>query len=297
MLTSEALKAALSSMQQGRVATSDGVELVYQLFGAGPPIVFANGIGVRYPGAVKQIAALRGQYRVLCWDYRGVGQSAMPPHADVTMPRHARDIVAILDALEIDRALFVGWSMGSQVALEVARSFPERIAGYVALLGTCGHPFDNAFPSVMSSFTAGFFKWLHRHHALMQGTFDLAVALPKVTFGLLSRLPFINRQADQEVFAANVRSVAGVDKQIYTRTMLELARHDASDVLPMMSCPALIIAGEHDRLTPPRVAKKMASTIPRAQYREIAGASHFALIEQPEPINRWLREFAAEVYR
>lgn len=296
MLTSPGLNAALGHMEQGRVATDDGVELLYQLFGAGPAVVLANGIGVRYPGMVRQIEALRPQHRVICWDYRGVGQSVMPSDGEVSMARHARDALAILDALEIDRALFIGWSMGVQVSLEVARLQPERVAGFVALLGTCGKPFDNAFPRPISDAISAVFGFMGRHPGLGQAVLDLGVSLPDLTFGLLSRALFVGREADREIFAANVRSVAGVDKALYARTMLALAAHDAWDLLPQIQCPALVIAAERDHLTPPRVARQIAASMPRATYRELAGATHFALIEKPDQVNAWLLEFAEQVF-
>jgi pimeloyl-ACP methyl ester carboxylesterase len=300
MIIPRHLEHQLGPMEQGHVESDDGVQLLYQTFGPrdGPAIVFGNGIGVRYPGATKQVAALRHRYRIICWDYRGIGLSVMPDPltGDVSMPRHAQDILTILDHLELDRAIFIGWSMGVQVSLEVCRIQPERMAGLVALLGTHGKPFRNAFPGSISSATEGFFGLLNRFPAVAQGALDLAVTLPGVTFGALSNLTFMGKDADRDVFDANVRSVAGVEKRLYTRTMLALAQHEAADVLPSVACPALIIAGERDHLTPPRVARQMAAAITGATYREVAGGTHFALIEQPELINSWLQEFARRVY-
>jgi pimeloyl-ACP methyl ester carboxylesterase len=297
MLVSPALQQRLGDMAQGPVVTDDGVTLLYQSFGEGPAVVFGNGIGVRYPGAVEQVNALRDAYRVICWDYRGIGQSVMSdPEGDLSMARHARDILTILDALRIERAVFVGWSMGAQVSLEAIRLQPERVAGLVALLGTYKQPFRTAFPDPVGGAVEGLFELLHRYPAVAQAALDLAVALPTVAFTVLSRLPFVGRDADREVFAANVRSVAGVDKRLYTRTMLALAAHDASDVLPQVRCPTLVICGERDNLTPPKVARQMAAAIGGAEYREVTGGTHFALIEQPVKINRWLRELVDRVY-
>jgi len=298
MIVSPSIEAQLGQMTQGRVVTDDGTELLYQSFGEGPAIVFANGIGVRYPGVVKQLGALRPRYRVICWDYRGMGQSIMrdPEQGDVSMPRHARDILAILEQLGVERAIFVGWSMGVQVSLEAIRLQPERVAGFVALLGTYGLPFRTAFPAPVAHGVEQLFALLNRHPAVAQRALDLAVALPRLAFFVLSRAVFVGRDADPEIFDADVRAVAGVDKLLYTRTLLELANHDASAVLPEVRCPALIIAGERDYLTPPKVALHMASLIPDAGYRELEGATHFAMIEQPELVNAQLVEFAGRVF-
>jgi len=297
MIISRNLELQIGPVTQGQVVTDDHVQLLYQTVGEGPAVVFANGIGVRYPSIVRQLPVLR-RHRLICWDYRGMGQSVMPDpaHGDVSMGRHARDILAILEHLGVERAIFIGWSMGVQVSLEAVRQQPERVAGFVALLGTYGQPFRTAFPAPVALGVEGLFSFLNRFPAVAQGALDLAVALPKLAFFVLSNLVFVGGDADQEVFDTNVRSVAGVEKRLYTRTLLELSRHDASDILPRVGCPALIIAGERDYLTPPKVAMHMASTIPDAVYREVKRGTHFAMIEQPELINGWLAEFAARVF-
>jgi pimeloyl-ACP methyl ester carboxylesterase len=299
MLVSRELDLEIGPMTQGHAVTDDGVQLLYQIFGDGPSIVFANGIGVRYPGVVRQMAPLRqAGYRVVCWDYRGMGQSIMPDprRGDVSMPRHARDILAILDHLAIERAIFIGWSMGVQVSLEAIRAQPDRVAGFVALLGTYGRPFQTAFPGPVARGIEELFTFLNRNPMVAQAALNLAVAAPRLAFAVLSRGLFVGAHADRAVFDANVRSVAGVEKTLYTRTLLELSRHDAGDVLAGVTCPALIIAGERDHLTPPDVAMHMARSIRGAVYREVKGGTHFAMIEQPDLINGWLLELAREVY-
>ncbi|MBW2457685.1 MAG: alpha/beta hydrolase [Deltaproteobacteria bacterium] len=300
MLVPKQIDDLLGPMDTGHLTVDDGTQLSYQCFGDpdGEAVVFANGIGVRYPGSARQVEALRGRYRIVCWDYRGIGQSVMPDPAtgDVSMSRHARDILALLEQLEIERAVFIGWSMGVQVSLEAIRQQPERVAGLVALLGTCGKPFHNAFPGPVATAVEGLFTLLNRFPALAQGALDLGVSLPGLTHAVLSRGLFVGQDVDRDVFDTDVRSVAGVEKSLYTRTLLALSGHDAADVLPHVPCPALIIAGERDHLTPPRVARWMADTIPDAVYREVADGTHFALIEQPELINGWLLEFIDRVY-
>jgi pimeloyl-ACP methyl ester carboxylesterase len=290
------IRALLGEMQEGTVDTDDGVALHYQSFGSGEAVVFANGIGVHFSGAARQVAVLRERYRVICWDYRGVGQSRMyDAGGDISMPRHAADLLLVLDRLAVDRAVLVGWSMGVQVALEAARCAADRVAGLVSLLGTYGLPFRTAFPA-LAIHAEAFFGLLHRLPAIAQGMLDLAVAMPEAAFTALSSAMFVGPTADREVFAANVRSVAACDRRIYLRTLLALADHDASDVLPTLACPALVIAGQRDYLTPPLVAKHMAEVIPHATYREVEGGSHFALIEQPQLVNDWLLSFADQVY-
>ena len=180
MLVPKQIDDLLGPMDTGHLTVDDGTQLHYQCFGdpAGEAVVFANGIGVRYPGAARQVQALRRRHRVICWDYRGMGQSVMPDPAtgDVSMGRHAEDILALLAHLKIERAVFIGWSMGVQVSLEAIRRQPERVAGLVALLGTSGKPFRNAFPDPVATAVEGLFGLLNRVPAVAQSALDLAMA-------------------------------------------------------------------------------------------------------------------------
>jgi pimeloyl-ACP methyl ester carboxylesterase len=281
----------LPSPRVGRATTDDGCELTYYLSGnlENPAIVFANGLGVDDSGSRVQRDALEKDYCFISWDYRGVGESRVPsPEVDVSMARQARDALTVLDALEIERAVFVGWSMGVQVSLEVHRLAPHRVAGLVALLGTFGRPLD-AYPKLIGQVIQSVFVFGTKAPTLAQKVIDLAVALPGVTHFLGSWIGFVGRNVSREVFDSNVQSVQRVDKRLYLRTMLELIEHSAFDVLKKVRCPTLIVAATGDWVTPPAVARKMAQAIEHSTYREVAG-SHFALIEYPEVINRWLRE-------
>lgn len=284
-------------MQQGRVDTDDNVQLLYHSFGQGPAIVFANGIGVRFPGALLQIEVLRRNHQVICWDYRGMGQSVMADtNGDLSMARQAKDIIAILDHLEVEQAVFIGWSMGVQVSLEVIRHQPPRVAGFVALLGTYGKPFRTGLPFPAGQVMEAVFTVAQHTPGLAQAVLDLAVIMPGAVYQLLSLARFVGRDVDRKIFDAAIRSVAGVEKRHYLRTMMALARHSARDVLPDLDCPAMIICGERDWVTPPRVARVMADSIPGAVYREVRGATHFALMEQVELINEWLVGFVDQVH-
>lgn len=286
-------------MRQGTVLTDDGTKLSYQTFGdpKGPAVVFANGIGVDFPGATLQQRGLPDTH-FICWDYRGVGGSRVADaEVDTSMSRHARDVLTVLDHLAVQRAIFIGWSMGVQVSLEVARQAPERMAGFCALLGAYGRPFRGAFPAPLAFAIEQLFAWGARHPVVAQVPLDLAVALPWLAFRVLQAAVFVGADADPKLFASNVSSVANMDRRFYLRTMLELATHDASDVLPQVSCPALVIAATRDHLTPPKVARHMVAAIPGAEYREVEGATHFALIERADLINGWLRELVDRAQR
>ena len=98
------------------VVASDGVRLAAQSIGAGPAILLANGIGVTRPALDVLVGHLRKRYHVVCWDYRGAGESVIdePSLEMLSLERHARDGLEVLDALGIEEAIVFGWSMSER---------------------------------------------------------------------------------------------------------------------------------------------------------------------------------------
>ncbi len=289
---------ALGPMETTTFTTDDGVDLAVQLFGnpEGPPVVVANGIGVRYFGLARQIEAVKQTHRVLCWDYRGMGDSQwVGEDRDVSMPRHAQDMVQLMDRFEMQRALLVGWSMGVQVSLELIRGWPERAAGMVGMLGTYGRPFRTGLPFPAGHLTEALFDYGRRNPPLAQLLLDIGTGFPEFTYWLLSTIQFIGRDVERDILDADIAGVGQVEKSLYMRTLLELATHDASDSLPSVPCPVLMICGDRDWVTPPRSGRFIASSVPNGRYREITGGTHFGLIEQPALVNRWIGQLLEEV--
>jgi len=120
-------------------ATINGIGIQYDLSGAGPPILFLNGHGVRAAHWERQRRALEPRYRVITFDDRtvAVGNTAAEPVYPV--PQLADDAVALLDHLGIERAHLVGPSTGSLVAQEIALRYSDRVRS-LTLASAWPHP-------------------------------------------------------------------------------------------------------------------------------------------------------------
>ncbi|MFH1529319.1 MAG: alpha/beta fold hydrolase [Pseudomonadota bacterium] len=272
-------------LETHRIRAGDGVTLSVQVAGEGPAVVLANGIGVRHPGWARFVTHLRRRRRVICWDYRGVGGSAADARrTGFAMSRHGWDALEILDALGEERAAVVGWSMGVPVGLEMIRAAPRRVTHFAALFGAPGRPFRTGFPLPIGLAVEGVAAISFRVTRPSQAVMDLAARFPRLTHAALATLRFTGRDVDRDLFAADVESVAGAPKDAYFRTMLALARHDASDLLPGIAIPTLVVGGGRDWLTPPAASRAMADAIPGARLLLLPEATHFGLMEQPEAI-------------
>jgi pimeloyl-ACP methyl ester carboxylesterase len=133
-----------SPTQDLEVATGDGVTLSGQESGIGPAIVLLHGLTATRRYVVMGSRTLeREGYRVVSYDARGHGRStAAPDPVAYGYDRLARDLEAVLDALELDRAVLAGASMGAHTALRLALHHPERVAA----LGLITPSFDPDLP-------------------------------------------------------------------------------------------------------------------------------------------------------
>src|SRR5215467_2170823 len=104
----------------------DELQLAYTDAGLGLPVVLLHGYPFNRSLWTEQIGALSNSYRVITPDLRGLGESDAVPGA-ATMNRMAQDVAALLDQLEIPRAIVGGLSMGGYVALAFYRQFPSRV--------------------------------------------------------------------------------------------------------------------------------------------------------------------------
>jgi pimeloyl-ACP methyl ester carboxylesterase len=101
--------------------------------GAGPPVVLLHGLGATKASFLPTVAALAGAHRTIALDLPGFGDSAKPLRAAYDARFFARSVVAVLDALEIERADAIGNSMGGRVALELGLRHPDRTGRLVML--------------------------------------------------------------------------------------------------------------------------------------------------------------------
>lgn len=279
------------------VITPDGARLSVQCFGSGPPLVFANGIGVRYAGLALQIAHLRRRFTVVCWDYRGIGDSVLPtPDGDVSMQTHAADLLTVMGALGLRDAVVVGWSMGCQVALEAIRRCPSAVRGLVLLSGTYGRPFHDSIAAPVARWLPALWRGAQRFPAPLSAMMRLGRATPRLTLPLLASISFTAPTVSPPVFMAQLTGVAATNMRTYMRTMEQLGHHDAWDVLGRIACPTLVIACTGDILTPAAVAKRIAAQIPGGACVVLEGLSHFGLIEDPDTVNGHIESLADRAY-
>ena len=288
-----------------RVTVSDGTEIAYTVVGDGPgtPVVFLN--GWTCPDAYwarTANAVVEAGHRAVMLDTRGHGQSGLPrpprqiTDDDVSVNRIATDVVEVLADAPVDKAVLAGHSMGVQALFEAWRVDPGRIAGLVPCAGTFENPVptfaDKAWLDTLFPIAEKLFGRLPLH--LVRYPMAHAHRTPTaLTMKALRALRVANEVVEYADVAPHVRQFADLDLGVLWRMMVQMRRHSAADIMPGITVPVLVLAGQRDTFTPMSVQRKMESLLPDAELVVFEQGGHLLPVEEAEGVAAALIEWLA----
>lgn len=184
-----------------------------------------------------------------------------------SMDEYARFAVEQLDARGIEKATFAGLSMGGYVCFAVMRLFPERVSGLILI--------DTRETADTDEARQGRYDMMEK--AQKDGVAPIAESmLPKM---LTPEAPPALREEVRRIMMS-------VSTDFVVAALQAMAeRPDSSSLLPAIAVPTLVVVGDHDAITPPSDAERMARLIPSARLVKIAGAAHLSNLERAEEFN------------
>lgn len=242
------------------------VELYYDLQGEGEPIVFIHGLLDDSSVWNAQIELFTANYRVITYDLRGHGRSDKPK-GNYSIQTLADDLYALMNELNLEKAMIVGHSEG----------------GMVAILFTLDHP-DKVSKLVLVSSGA--------KASLLQGLFSrLKSILPYGTFvKMVTGTKY--RKPSEQVTERAMEIAMNVPKHVMNEYWNALTgNYDVKRSLYRIETPTLIIAGEKDTLIPLSRSKLLIKGIEGSELRTIPECGHMVMIEKPGELNEILQEF------
>ena len=285
----------------GYAKSFDGTDIWYKSSGEGLPLIFCNGLGVSIFFWKYIELRFREFCRVVLWDYRGHCRSGMPNSEDYTMSANAKDLLAVMDKLNIKKAVMGGHSMGVQVIFEFYRLFPDRVLGLIPILGPYEHPantFLNLPEKLINPLFYRTYNLVMKRPRFAKSVWNrimrisFAFNLAKVVGRISPKLYFINPDfATEEDFRPYFEHLRFLDITVFFKMAKCMQEHSAADILEKIKVPTLIIAGEYDIFTPAWVSQKMKELIPNSEILVIKKGSHGALVEQPELMNLRIEKF------
>jgi 3-oxoadipate enol-lactonase len=262
-----------------KVARVRGIEIAYTDEGAGTTVVMLHGFPFNRTMWSEQAESLRGAWRVVAPDLRGHGETTVTD-GPATMEELADDLAALLDELNIERAVIAGLSMGGYVALAFVRKYAERVRALVLADTRAQADTDEARHT----------REVNAQRALKDGMHEIAdVMLPKL-------LTQETSERNTEVLARVREMILGTNPRGAAAALRGMAlRRDQTDLLPEISMPTLIIVGSEDSITPPADAEAMHAKIKGSRLVMIEGAGHVSNIERPCEFNHALEEFLSSL--
>lgn len=235
-----------------------------------PALVLIHGAGGNHLSWPPELRRLSGQ-TVYAVDLPGHGKSA--GQGEQGLAAYADRLLEWMDAVRVFRAFLVGHSMGGGIALELALAHPHRIAGLVLVSSGARLP----VPEELVSYSAN------------QTTFAAALALLR-TLSFSASYP-------ARLAELVMQRLGEVRPSVLHNDLLACSEFDATERLPQIHQPALVVCGAEDRLAPLRQSQFLASKLARAELKVVQGAGHMAPLEKPAEVADLVSAFLSEQRR
>jgi len=258
---------SLAVARPAPAATVDGANVHWTSTGSGPAIIFVHGWTCDESSWKGQVPAFTSRYRVITLDLPGHGKSELPKDGKFSMELFARAVEAVRAEAKVDRAVFVGHSMGTPVIRTYALMYPARVAGLVlvdGLVQLAGGPAVTRPPMVGP-------EGMKARENMVRGMFG----------------PATTPQLQEHIL----------------KMMLGTKEATAAGAMTATWDPSWV---KNDPITAPTLAVYAARPLasrdaigrifPKAEYHEIPGSAHFLMMEKPAEFNQLLAVFLRTVY-
>ena len=274
----EASRGALSG-EEGKVVSSDDVSIHYNVYGQGEiALVFVHGWCTDMSIWAEQIPSFFVNYKLVSIDLPGHGKSGLDRKI-WTMEAFGRDVVAVVEQLDLKKVVLVGHSMGGPVILETARLIPERVLGLIG---------SEAF----SDLYVQKYSFQEIEHSLAMWEDDFVMRMREFAWR-----SYFNRNSDRSLIKRIGLKMAATPPDIALGSLEELLKYDGSKAFQEIQCPVREISS--DILVPTfKVAEVYSKSL---SVDSMPGAGHFIMLEDPIDFNRLLAkhisEFVMESYK
>jgi 3-oxoadipate enol-lactonase len=258
-------------------ANNHGQSIFFDDVGSGAPVVLGHSFlcsGEMWRG---QIRGLAGGCRIINPDFRGHGRSG-PCDRPFSLYDAVEDVIAVLDRLGIERAVWCGLSIGGMVAIRAALRHPDRVAALILLDTDAGSE-------------TGLRALKYRAMGLGAKALGMRPFIPAIT-----RLMFgpTTRRRNPGLVGEWRRAFATVEVPSMLRCLHALMDRDSVVArLPEIEVPSLVMVGEQDRSLPPALSRRIFEGLRDSTMAVVREAGHLSALEQPTQVNEAIKRFLA----
>lgn len=278
MHTMERAISVAAGVKPGR--TAGGIAYFARPGKRGLPLVGIHGFGgdkETWLFAAALVPRARGFVGI---DLPGHGRSDDVPEPRASIRHHAEAVIRTLDERAIDQAIICGNSMGGGVALRLAASWPDRVAGLVLV------------DSVGRDVHIGARVWVDGDNPLIPAEQDI----DKFMQIALERPPPVGRAVIRYVITKRARRAQALHR-LFRGFVLATGDAGVPSDVGAITCPALVIHGEQDRIIDKRTSEDLAHALPRGELVVLRGVGHVPQLEAPRATSKLIEQFARKIDR
>ena len=253
------------------------VDCNYSVIGSGPAIFLTHGVGGAEDAWRFIVPKLKDRFTVVTYDLRGHGKSSVT-HKDFDLDDLVSDLEKVREKTNIDKAHFVGHSLGGMIAPAYAKKFPERVLS-VGLLSTVAGRSDEDKEKVWNIIS------------------DLKKKGVEKTLKNLTDRWFTDNfiKENPDLVSRRLKQVIETDKDVFINVFKIYAETEMISWLKDIKKPCLFMTGENDGGCTPSHNKKMSNEVKDSKLVIIPEVKHSFLIEAPEQISNNLIEFIENI--
>jgi pimeloyl-ACP methyl ester carboxylesterase len=256
-------------------------EIYYEVLGDGPALLFCSVTGLDHQAwKFHQVAEFSRDHKVILFDYRGTGKSSKAVQK-YSIKMFTDDAAALLDHLDVERAIVCGHSMGGVVAQLLALDYPRKVKQLILASSGTSHPGAHGIPLAMC------------RDMVRQG-FDGYIREHTIETGWTKEFVAKNPALIEEFLRVRMSGIAPLEN--YLHFVLARQEHDHAERLKDIKVPTLVLVGDDENHgatdnTHFAAAHQLANAIPGAKLVVLAGEGHHYLATHPAAAHKAIREF------
>lgn len=260
------------------VDTRWGPVSVRQRKTAGRCLVFLHGIGGNADAWRQQYSAFDSEFRVIGWNAPGYGDSFNFAAEAPSLEDYADVFLAVLEALDVDRAVVVGHSLGGLIAARAAARHPSRIERLVLAACSSGH----------ATYAED------RRQAILRTRLDAFSTGDATSYARARVMYLLSATPTPAVIEAAVSLMSQIRQPGFPQATRMVSAADIFPYLGHIKVPTKVICGAADQVTPPALNMRIAASIAGAEFVSIEDAGHWLFLEFPQRFNSAVKAFVTE---
>lgn len=276
---------------RGTFETFDKTKIYYEVRGEGEPVIWIYGIACLINHFHHQVTDFAKDHRSIIFDLRGHNRSAVPKNLkNMTVQSMAKDIVALVDHLGIEKAHFVGHSFGVPILIDFSELAPDRALSFTFINGFAKNPIQGMFgldlPAKIFQLAKGAHTlipevWNPLFKKVVQNPLTMALS------GLLGGFNLAKTEwKDIEIYS---RAVSEMSLEMFIPLFEDMMNYNGEERAAQIRTPTLVLAGDKDFVTPLSFQKDLHHLIQGSRYIVVENGSHCTQLDFPDLVNAKIR--------